>query len=74
MVAIQDSGSNHFSEAVAALKRLGATDPIFIDFRGSFALIGYAGAIKPPWIAQQQAYRHQGPSQISARIPLTPST
>ncbi|KAL9970212.1 hypothetical protein ACROYT_G022549 [Oculina patagonica] len=73
LVAIQDSGSNHFPEAVDALKRLGATDPILIDFRGSFALAGYAGVNKPSWIAQQQARRFQGPSEISLRVPLTPN-
>ena len=71
LVATQDSASNHFPEAVDALKRVGATDPILIDFRGSYALAGYAGQSEPLWIAQQQAKRYQGPSEISLRIPIT---
>ncbi|XP_078357479.1 uncharacterized protein LOC144642389 [Oculina patagonica] len=73
LVAIQDAGANHFPEAVDALKRLGATDPILIDFRGSYALVGYARVKKPSWVAQQQARRYQGPSEISLRVPLTPN-
>ena len=70
MVATQDSASNHFTEAVGALKRVGATDPILIEFRGSYALAGYAGQNQPPWIAQQQAKRYQGPSEISLRVSI----
>ncbi|KAL9987872.1 hypothetical protein ACROYT_G002249 [Oculina patagonica] len=71
LVAIQDAGSNHVSEAIDALKRLGATDPILTEFRGSYALAGYAGLTKPSWITQQQANSGQGPSEITLRIPLT---
>jgi len=31
------------TDAEEALKRLGATDPILKDFRGSLAFVGYAG-------------------------------
>lgn len=72
LVAVQDSGSNHVSEASDALKRLGATVPIWTDFRGSYALAGYARVNKPSWVAQQQANGGQGPSEISLKVPLTP--
>jgi len=70
-MAIQDAGNIYLSPAITALKRLGATDPILTDFRASFALVGYAGANKPTWIAQKQHKRYEGPSEINLRITLT---
>nr|XP_058952249.1 uncharacterized protein LOC131779695 [Pocillopora verrucosa] len=72
LVAIQDEGSNYVKSALDALKRLGATDPVLPDFRGSFALVGYAGVNKPSWIAQKTAKRGLGPSVISLKVPLLP--
>ncbi|RMX57433.1 hypothetical protein pdam_00006985, partial [Pocillopora damicornis] len=54
LVAIQDEGSIHMSPAIDALKRLGATDPVQPDDRGSFAFAGYAEANKPQWITQRR--------------------
>ena len=48
-------------------------DPILKDFRGSFALVGYANPSKPSWIAQEQQKRYEGPSEIFLRIPLKQS-
>ena len=70
LVAIQDEGSRYVSAALDALKRLGATDPILPDFRGSYALAGYSGINKPSWVTQQQANRSQGPSEISLKVAL----
>lgn len=70
LIAIQDSASNHSLSAADAFKRLGATDPIFTEYRNSFAFIGYAGENKPLWIAQEQAKAAEGPSTIKLRIPL----
>ena len=72
LVAIQDEGSYYVKSALDALKRLGATDPVLPDFRGSFALVGYAGVNKPSWIAQKTAKRGLGPSVISLKVPLLP--
>ena len=72
-MAIQDAGSTYVSPALDALKRLGARAPIVTDFRGSFALIGYAKPSKPSWIAQEQQKRYEGPSEIFLRIPLMQS-
>ncbi|XP_078368661.1 uncharacterized protein LOC144652511 isoform X2 [Oculina patagonica] len=74
LVAIQDAGSTYVSPAINALKRLGAKDPILKDFRGSFALVGYAQPSKPSWIAQEQQKRYEGPSEILLRIPLKQSS
>ena len=68
LVAIQDEGSKYVSSAVDALKRLGATAPILTDFRGSFALVGYAGEPKPSWITQEQQNSAKGPSVVSVQI------
>lgn len=58
------------SPALNALKRLGATDPILVTFRGSFALAGYAETNRPSWVTQEQHGRYKGPSIISLIIPL----
>jgi len=73
LIATQDSASNTWQPAADALRRLGVTDPILLEFRGSFAFIGYAGANKPSWIAQEQQKRYEGPSIIHLRIPLQQS-
>ena len=73
MIATQDSASNTWQPAADALRRLGVTDPILLEFRGSFAFIGYAGGNKPSWIAQEQQKRYEGPSIIHLRIPLQQS-
>ena len=71
LVAIQDQGSTYISPAIDALKRVGATDDLLnlTEFRGSFALVGFAGVNRPSWIAQQNAKRERGPSEISLTIP-----
>ena len=56
--------------ALGALRRLGAKDPILVNFRGSFALAGYAQKNKPHWVTQDQHVRYKGPSEISLRILL----
>ena len=71
-MAIQDEGSIHVNAAIDALKRLGATDPISKGYRGSFALIGYSGAVKPSWVESGQADREKGPTELSKAIPLIP--
>ena len=73
LVAVQDEGSNFISQAIPALKRLGATDPISTDYRGSFAFVGYAQANRLAGIAQQRNDARKGPSEINLKIPLTQS-
>ena len=70
LVAIQDEGSRYAAAAYPALKRLGALDPFFTDFRHSYALVGYAGALTPSWVRQEQQNSGKGPSVISMRVPL----
>ena len=70
MVAIQDDGSRFVREALDALKRVGATDPIMTDFRGSYALVGYAREKKPSYVKQEQRSIGKGPSVISLSVPL----
>lgn len=61
------------SPAVDALKRLGAVDPVVVDYRGSYALVGNPMTAKPPWIRQEERLSGQGPSEISINIPLSSS-
>lgn len=70
MVATQEDASQYWQSSADALKRLGATDSMYLEYRSSFALIGYAGTNKPCWIAQDQHNRTKGPSVIYLRIPL----
>ncbi|XP_022787618.1 uncharacterized protein LOC111327652 [Stylophora pistillata] len=70
LVAVQDQGSHHMSSAIAALKRLGAHDPVQLKYRESFALAGYAGGTKPSWITQKQASKGRGPSEFTLKISL----
>ncbi|XP_022787588.1 protein jagged-2-like [Stylophora pistillata] len=71
LVAVQDEASKHMSPAIDAIRRLGATDPVQPDERGSFSLAGYAGVNKPQWITQRRANRGQGPSEIFSKISLS---
>ena len=73
LVAIQDEGSTYISPAIPALKRLGATDPISTDYRGSFAFVGYAQANRLTGFAQERNDKGKGPSEINLKIPLTQS-
>lgn len=70
-MAIQDEGSKYVAPAIEALKRVGVTDPILTDYRGSFALVGYSGVVKPSWVEQGQANRKEGPTELSKTIPLS---
>ena len=70
LVAIQDEGSRFGPAAFDALRRLGATDPILNDYRGSYALAGFSGINKPSWVTQQQANSGKGPSEISLKVTI----
>ena len=67
-VAIQDSANTYGSVAISALKRLGAREPIILEFRSSFALAGFAGSGLPSWVSQAQNKRYKGPSVLSFTI------
>ena len=73
-MAVQDEGSRHMSQAIDALKRVGATEPVQLDYRESFALAGYAKLNKPSWVAQKSANSGKGPSKLSLKIPLSSGT
>ena len=67
-VAIQDSADTYGKVAISALKRLGAREPIILEFRSSFALAGFAGSGLPSWVSQAQNKRYKGPSVLSVTI------
>ena len=68
LVAIQDSANTYGSAAIGALKRLGAREPIILEFRSSFALAGFAGYELPSWVSQAQNKRYKGPSVLMVTI------
>ena len=67
-MAIQDSADTYGSVAISALKRLGAREPIILEFRSSFALAGFAGSGLPSWVRQVQNKRYKGPSVLWVTI------
>ena len=71
LVAIQDSAATYGSVgsvAISALKRLGAREPIILEYRSSFALAGFAGSELPSWVSQAQNKRYKGPSVLWVTI------
>ena len=74
LIAVQDEGSIHLKQAFDALKRIGGYDLGFLDYRGSYALVGHAGEERPSYVKQVQSKSGQGPSVISMTVPLTIST
>ena len=58
LVSVHESGTRYISDAVAALKSLGAVDPVDPGYRGSWLLVGYKGiGAKPYWVRQARARR-----------------
>ncbi len=68
LVAVQDSADTFGLDAIGALKRLGAKEPIILEFRSSFALAGFAGSPLPSWVSQVQNKRYKGPSVLLVMI------
>ena len=50
---------------------MGGYDLGFLDYRGSYALVGHPGDQKPSYVAQVQSKSGQGPSVISMTVSLT---
>lgn len=71
LVAVQDEGWWHFTDAARiALRSLGARDPNVV-YRGSYALIGYKGSFKPSWVREEKRDKKYGPTVLRATIPTT---
>ncbi|KAL9978626.1 hypothetical protein ACROYT_G016163 [Oculina patagonica] len=68
LVAVQDSADTFGLDAIGALKRLGAKEPIILEFRSSFSLAGFAGSPLPSWVSQVQNKRYKGPSVLLVTI------
>ena len=68
LVATQDEAYHNGGPVLGALPRIGMKLPITFGYRGSLALIGYAGSYKPSWITQAHALRGLGPSTVTASI------
>ena len=69
LVAVHDSAERYMGKAVAALKSLGAVEPVNPGYRGSWLLVGYKGpGAKPLWRQQAHAPRGAGPSEIRVQI------
>ena len=64
LVAVADCGAKYYQSAAAALKSVGAVDPLTSGFRSSWYLIGYKGAAKS-WIRQDTTTSGNGPISTS---------
>ena len=78
-IVVQDEGSRFWRVATDAIKAIGGTRT-YIDFRGSYALLGYKGNSNVNWITEVSNLRKRGPSVIRKTIqlgnikpPLTPA-
>ena len=78
LAAIQDDAwsaggaSESYKQAAdAQLTSLGATNPRPLEFRASWALVGYKGSNDPPdWKRFKEATARQGPTEILVTIPM----
>ena len=68
-VSLQDSGEIHLSQAISALRSIGAKNPV-ATLRSSFALLGYKGIKSVSWIGEESQPRYKGPSVIRKRFEL----
>ncbi|PFX11125.1 hypothetical protein AWC38_SpisGene25368, partial [Stylophora pistillata] len=71
LIAVQDEGSRFLQKAFDALTIIGGYHVSSLEYRGSYALIGYPREKKPSYVKQVQRKSGQGPSVISATVPLT---
>ncbi|XP_031558986.1 uncharacterized protein LOC116295341 isoform X2 [Actinia tenebrosa] len=70
LIAVWDSGSTYFGDAVNALKSIGATNPNAVSqYRSSWLLVGYKGG-SPSWITEKRAERYNGPCFANVKIPI----
>ena len=69
LIAVQDEGASRMTSSLeSAIVRVGGTKPVRPAYRGSYALVGYAGPERPSWIKQVMKPRRRGPSEIMAVI------
>ena len=68
MIAVQNEASRALTKnAKSTLGKIGLSPPNF-GFRGSYALVGYTGPEKQPWIAQVENTKSKGPSVLKRNI------
>ena len=70
LVSVQDEGFTNIGIALKQLQRMGGYR-ISYGYRGSYALIGYAGG-RAPWVKQQQRRRKRGPSAVYVKLSRLP--
>ena len=62
-IAVRDEGSQHWNAAKHAIKEIGGTRNS-LQYRSSYALLGYKGNHKMSWITEVYNLRGKGPSVI----------
>ena len=68
-IAVRDEGSQHWNAAKHAMKEIGGTRNS-LQYRSSYALLGYKGNHKMSWISEVYNLRGKGPSVIKKTIQL----
>ena len=70
LVALQDEGADQIkTEAYDALKIAGSLDPV-LEFRSSYALIGYKGPTRPTWVKESKSKPGLGPTVLEGAVPF----
>ncbi|XP_065058481.1 sushi, von Willebrand factor type A, EGF and pentraxin domain-containing protein 1-like isoform X1 [Rhopilema esculentum] len=73
LVGIQDEATARSNQyyVYSSLERLGGVAGSFqMQYRGSFAMVGYKGTSKPAWVRQVTPAAGRGPAILEATIPL----
>ena len=73
LVGIQDEATARSNQnyVYSSLERLGGVAGSFqMQYRGSFAMVGYKGSSKPAWVKQVTPAAGRGPAILQATIPL----
>ena len=71
LAATQDEATSAmYTECFQALELIGGQPPFQMEYRASFALVGYKGTRKVDWIQQKKEHFGQGPTVIDASVKL----
>lgn len=71
LAATQDEATSAmYTECFEALELIGGQPPFQMEYRASFALVGYKGTRNVNWVQQKKEHFGQGPTVIDATVKL----
>lgn len=71
VVATAENGATHAAVVTEALRSLGANAGLDLPEYGSFAMVGVSGYSSEQWVVQGSSAPGDGPTTITASVPLT---